>query len=258
MGFRDDFNNLDLSTWEVVNYFGDKASVGITDGKLDLKVTEIASGEDGWLGIRKRSNVDLKDKAVEINLDFQVSTFGGPYFHVGVMFANMPFTERSSPQFRGVFAGVDGTGREDARILFHYYKGGGGYEQIQASLSRFPCTLRIKVSEKAVYVAEVVNGAEKPLFSRLIDFVPANLYFYILTRAYYYVGITINTASVYADYVEVRDEKVTETSPELVVQESVSTLLSFLYTLVPLTVVMLTLMELRRAFKEVKQRGEIY
>jgi len=258
LGFRDDFNNLDLSTWEVVNYFGDKASVGITEGKLDLKVTGIASGDDGWWGIRKRSNVDLKDKAIEINLDFQVSTVRGPAFYVGVMFVNMPFTEQYSPQFRGIFAGIDGTGRGDARIFLFCYKGGGAYEHLEASPSRFPCTLRIKLSEKAVYVAEVVNGAEKPLFSRLIDFAPANMYFYIITRAYYYVGISIDTASVYADYVEVRDEKVTETSAELIVKEFASILLPFLYTIVPLTVVILTLMELRRAFKEVKRRGEIY
>ena len=252
MGFRDDFNNLDLSTWEVVNYFGDKASVGITEGKLDLKVTEIASGESGWWGIRKRSNVDLKDKAVEINLDFQVSTEGGPDFYVGVMFANMPFTELYNSQFRGIFAGVEGTGRGDARIFLHRYIGGGAYELLQAHPSRFPCTLKIKVSEKAVYVVEVVNGEEKPLFSRLIDFAPVNLYFYIITRAFYHLAISIYTASVYVDYVEVKDEKVAETSAELIVKEFMSALLPFLYTLVPLTVVMLTLMELRRAFKEVK------
>lgn len=252
MGFRDDFNNLDLSTWEVVNYFGDKASVGITEGKLDLKVTGMASGEGGWWGIRKRSNVDLKDKAVEINLDFQVRTKGGPCFNVGVMFLNMPFTEMLNPQFRGIFAGVEGTGRGDARIFLHYYKGGGSCEPSHAPSSRFPCTLKIKVSEKAVYVAEVVNGTEKLLLSRLIDFAPVNLYFYIITRAFYYITVSTITASVYADYVEIRDEKVTETAGERIVKEFTSALLPFLYTLVPLTVVMLTLMELRRAFKEVK------
>jgi hypothetical protein len=236
----------------VVNYFGDKASVNITEGKLDLKVTGIASGEQGWWGIRKRSNVDLKNKAVEINLDFQVTTDGGPDFYVGVMFLNMPFTEMLDPQFRGIFAGVAGSGRGDASIFLHRYKGGGHYEPLQVPPSRFPCTLKIKVSEQAVYVAEVVNGTEKLLLSRLIDFAPVNLYFYIITRALYHLAISIVTASVYVDYVEIRDEKVTETAGELIVKEFTSTLLPFLYTFAPLALVMLTLTELRRAFKEVK------
>lgn len=255
MSFRDDFNELNSSVWETVNYFGDKASINITNGKLDLRVTEIASGEEGWWGIHKISTVNLTNKKIEVSLDFEIAGSGGPNFHFGIFISNLPFTERANPQFRGEYVGLDGTGRRDARVLFLHYLRGGEYEHIPVSVTRVPCVLRVKVAEKAVYIFEVVNGTEKALVSRPIDYATDNLHLYVMTRAYWYIGIQTTTASVYIDYIDIKEEKVPETVQEAIAKELVSIIALMISGLIPFTLVILTLLEVRRTFKEVRRGG---
>ena len=253
MSFRDDFNNLDPNVWEIVNYVGDQASVSISDGKLRFTVVELTVYN--WFGIHRKSLVDLKNKSVEINLDFGQQDIYGPTFHFGVWFSNKPFENSSDSDFHGAFIGIEGEAKgRPVRIRMHklYY---GRTAVLEATVERDPCIIRVKVSEKAIYVYEVVDGVEKAKLSTVIEFNPVNLHFYLLTRVVVYLGAQTRNGTVTIDYVDVKETTVQETIQETIAREMASLVAIMVYTLVPLVMTMMAILEIRRAIKEAKPTG---
>ena len=253
MSFRDDFNSLDQNVWEIVNHVGDQASVTISDGKLRFGVVNLTVYN--WFGIHRKSFVDLKNKSVELNLDFELQGIYGPTFHFGVCFSNKPYENCWDSDFLGVFIGIEGEARgRPVRIKMYKYSYGKA-AFLTAPVERVPCTIRVKVSEKAIYVYEVVDGVEKAKLSAVIEFNPVNLHFYLLTRVVVYEGAERNTGAVTIDYVDVKETTVPETVQETIAREMASLVATMVYTLVPLAMIMMTILEVRRAIKEAKPAG---
>jgi len=253
MSFRDDFNSLDPNVWEIVNYVGDQASVTISDGKLKFGVVDLTVYN--WFGIHRKSLVDLKYKSVEVNLDFELQNIYGPHFHFGVFFSNKPFENRFDSDFQGAFIGIEGEakGRPVRIRMIHFFSGRTAV--LDAPIERLPCTLRVKVSEKAIYVYEVVDGVEKVKLSRPIEFNPVNLHFYLLTYVVVYLGAETRTGAVTIDYVEVKETTIPETVQEAIFREMASLVVTMVYALVPLAMMVMAIYEIKRAIKEAKLTG---
>jgi len=250
MSFRDDFNNLDLNVWEVVNHIGEKASVGISDGKLRLAVTDL--DERGWFGILRKSRVNLLNKSIEVTLDFEYETTYGPTFKFGVLFSNKPLeNQRTDPDFHGIFFGLIGEARRRPIILrMSEYLYPSKEVIMTTTPKRIPTILRLKVGEKAVYLCEVVDGKEWNLFSYILNFDISNLYFYIYAYVVPSEAAETKSGAVLVDYVDVKEAPVSETAQETVSKALVSLTATIFYTMLPLTLFLLTVREIRRVIKK--------
>ncbi|MEM1589895.1 MAG: hypothetical protein QW175_05710, partial [Candidatus Bathyarchaeia archaeon] len=236
------------------NFFGNKASVSASNGNLLLTVTNLESGDSGVFGIHRRALVNLVGRHVEIKVDYEHDS-DGPNFTTGIFFSNKPYQNRYDNDFRGVWIGVDGTGRRDTRLLVLNYIGGGTYEHIPVEQEKVPATIKVKIGDKGFYVAEIVDGVEKVKVSRPIDWSAINAHLYILTNVFWYSGLRYASGSTFVDYIDVKEAPVPESAGERFGREFVSFLSTFLSAIVPLALITLTVLELRRALKEVVSRG---
>jgi len=212
MSFRDDFNTLDTSVWEIRNTIPSKATVQVVNGNLDLSISNLVQADGNHeLGIRTLNPLNL----VNAQVDMPVKLFT-PYQYLwsrfGVAVTNVPFAfVRDAPvNQRGVWMGIinftefvwiEGmTINADKMTLY-------GRKDIN-SLSDF---VRMRIGKKCVYFYEVSNGEEFFFHN-----VPAPIDFSSCYLAIYLIVYPLSdnlTQRAQTDYIQTSPYNVVEGTP---------------------------------------------
>lgn len=162
MNFRDDFDTLDTTVWQIRNTLPNKATVQAVNGKLRLSVSGLLRSEGSQdIGITYKNPLNLINSQIDIPLELlRPSSYAFSMFGIGITNVPLALARDVSPYQRGVWMGILGTGYQDALVDAWIIDVNKWSYRGTRNLEVHPFPVRIRIGKNGVYFYFIKNGEE--------------------------------------------------------------------------------------------------